>query len=90
MSRRLWLRNTLVATALLSVFSVPVSAATHTLQLAIGDEPTEGFDPMLGWSHGSYLLLHSPLLKQMKILVGIVCCSASTSLVMMENVVADT
>lgn len=64
MSRRLWLRNTLVATALLSVFSVPVSAATHTLQLAIGDEPTEGFDPMLGWSHGSYLLLHSPLLKQ--------------------------
>lgn len=45
-------------------FSVPVSAATHTLQLAIGDEPTEGFDPMLGWSHGSYLLLHSPLLKQ--------------------------
>lgn len=45
MSRRLWLRNTLVATALLSVFSVPVSAATHTLQLAIGDEPTEGFDP---------------------------------------------
>lgn len=34
------------------------------LTLAIGDEPTEGFDPLLGWSHGSYLLLHSPLLKQ--------------------------
>ncbi|MDI8659420.1 hypothetical protein MJM50_23735, partial [Salmonella enterica subsp. enterica serovar Montevideo] len=29
----------------------------------MGEEPTEGFDPMLGWSHGSYLLLHSPLLK---------------------------
>lgn len=36
----------------------------HTLKLAIGSEPTEGFDPLLGWSHGSYLLLHSPLLKQ--------------------------
>lgn len=36
----------------------------HTLRLAIGSEPTEGFDPMLGWSHGSYMLLHSPLLKQ--------------------------
>ncbi|WP_392563106.1 ABC transporter substrate-binding protein [Orbus sturtevantii] len=36
----------------------------QTLRLAIGSEPTEGFDPMLGWSHGSYLLLHSPLLKQ--------------------------
>lgn len=34
------------------------------LKLAIGAEPTEGFDPLLGWSHGSYLLLHSPLLKQ--------------------------
>ncbi|ANT67683.1 ABC transporter substrate-binding protein [Aeromonas hydrophila] len=34
------------------------------LKLAIGSEPTEGFDPLLGWSHGSYLLLHSPLLKQ--------------------------
>ena len=41
----------------------PASSA-HTLRLAIGAEPTEGFDPMLGWSHGSYLLLHSPLLKQ--------------------------
>ncbi|MGG4608978.1 ABC transporter substrate-binding protein [Providencia sp. Me31A] len=40
----------------------PVSE--QTLRLAIGSEPTEGFDPMLGWSHGSYLLLHSPLLKQ--------------------------
>ncbi|WP_276642352.1 ABC transporter substrate-binding protein [Siccibacter turicensis] len=40
------------------------AAAQHELKLAIGDEPTEGFDPMLGWSHGSYLLLHSPLLKQ--------------------------
>lgn len=37
---------------------------SQTLRLAIGAEPTEGFDPMLGWSHGSYLLLHSPLLKQ--------------------------
>ena len=36
----------------------------HSLKLAIGDEPAEGFDPLLGWGHGSYLLLHSPLLKQ--------------------------
>ncbi|WP_392564842.1 ABC transporter substrate-binding protein [Orbus wheelerorum] len=40
------------------------SKPEQTLRLAIGAEPTEGFDPMLGWSHGSYLLLHSPLLKQ--------------------------
>ncbi len=43
------------------------NAATDTQQpqtLRGGSEPTEGFDPMLGWSHGSYLLLHSPLLKQ--------------------------
>lgn len=39
-------------------------APQHQLKLAIGEEPTEGFDPLLGWSHGSYLLLHSPLLKQ--------------------------
>lgn len=64
MSKRLWLRNPLLTATLLAALSLPVSAATHTLQLAIGDEPTEGFDPMLGWSHGSYLLLHSPLLKQ--------------------------
>ncbi|WP_426211906.1 ABC transporter substrate-binding protein [Pseudomonas sp. TWR2-1-1] len=65
MSKPAWMRNTLVATALLSVLAAPVySAQARTLQLAIGDEPTEGFDPMLGWSHGSYLLLHSPLLKQ--------------------------
>ncbi|EJD6411035.1 ABC transporter substrate-binding protein [Providencia sp. CRE-3FA-0001] len=49
--------------------SMGANAATdtqqpQTLRLAIGSEPTEGFDPMLGWSHGSYLLLHSPLLKQ--------------------------
>ena len=65
MSKPAWMRNTLVAAALLSVLAAPVySAQARTLQLAIGDEPTEGFDPMLGWSHGSYLLLHSPLLKQ--------------------------
>ncbi|AHY12951.1 nickel ABC transporter substrate-binding protein [Citrobacter freundii CFNIH1] len=40
------------------------AGAGQTLKLAIGPEPTEGFDPMLGWSHGSYLLLHAPLLKQ--------------------------
>ena len=49
---------------LLGTSSAAVNAADHTIKLAIGDEPTEGFDPMLGWSHGSYLLLHSPLLKQ--------------------------
>ena len=65
MSKPAWMRNTLVATALLSVLAAPAySAQERTLKLAIGDEPTEGFDPMLGWSHGSYLLLHSPLLKQ--------------------------
>ena len=65
MSKTAWMRNTLVAAALLSVMAAPAySSQDRTLQLAIGDEPTEGFDPMLGWSHGSYLLLHSPLLKQ--------------------------
>lgn len=54
------------ALALTLTMTAPVFAgeATHTLKLAIGAEPTEGFDPLLGWSHGSYLLLHSPLLKQ--------------------------
>lgn len=65
MSKPAWMRNTLMATALLSVLAAPAYAAQErTLKLAIGDEPTEGFDPMLGWSHSSYLLLHSPLLKQ--------------------------
>ena len=65
MSKPAWMRNTLAAAALLTVLAAPAySAQDRTLQLAIGDEPTEGFDPMLGWSHGSYLLLHSPLLKQ--------------------------
>jgi peptide/nickel transport system substrate-binding protein len=53
--------------ALLSGMSQSVQAAQPVpaeLKLAIGSEPTEGFDPLLGWSHGSYLLLHSPLLKQ--------------------------
>ena len=52
-----WLCKTLVAATLLSVLATPVySSQGRTLKLAIGDEPTEGFDPMLGWSHGSYLL----------------------------------
>ncbi|WP_429145427.1 ABC transporter substrate-binding protein [Aeromonas rivipollensis] len=53
--------------ALLSGMSHSVQAAQPVpaeLKLAIGSEPTEGFDPLLGWSHGSHLLLHSPLLKQ--------------------------
>ncbi|MGU5759960.1 ABC transporter substrate-binding protein [Aeromonas hydrophila] len=45
----------------MALAALPVPAE---LKLAIGSEPTEGFDPLLGWSHGSYLLLHSPLLKQ--------------------------
>lgn len=60
-----------VATLLLALlsggFSTMALAAQPVpaeLKLAIGSEPTEGFDPLLGWSHGSYLLLHSPLLKQ--------------------------
>ncbi|MBK5075025.1 ABC transporter substrate-binding protein [Budviciaceae bacterium CWB-B4] len=44
--------------------STSVIAQNHTLKLAIGAEPSEGFDPLLGWSHGSYVLLHSPLLRQ--------------------------
>ncbi|WP_159567629.1 ABC transporter substrate-binding protein [Budvicia diplopodorum] len=48
--------------AALSVTSITTQA--HTLKLAIGTEPTEGLDPLLGWSHGSYMLLHSPLLRQ--------------------------
>ncbi|MBL1639692.1 ABC transporter substrate-binding protein, partial [Klebsiella pneumoniae] len=40
------------------------STSGHSLTLAIGEEPSEGFDPLLGWSHGSTLLLHSALLKQ--------------------------
>ncbi len=53
MSKRLWLRNTLLTAALLSAFSVPVSAATptHTLQLAIGDEPTEDEYPLIETYH---------------------------------------
>ena len=65
MSKPAWMRATWITVALLGVLATPVYSATErTLKLAIGDEPTEGFDPMLGWSHGSYLLLHSPLLKQ--------------------------
>ncbi|SUG15557.1 ABC-type transporter, periplasmic subunit [Salmonella enterica subsp. arizonae] len=59
----------LITCAMALAFTSPLFAASdtadgHTLKLAIGPEPTEGFDPMLGWSHGSYLLLHAPLLKQ--------------------------
>lgn len=50
-------------TAALSLIPVATSQA-HTLKLAIGAEPSEGFDPLLGWSHGSYVLLHAPLLRQ--------------------------
>ena len=65
MSRPAWMRSLGITVALLGILAAPVySAQARTLKLAIGDEPTEGFDPMLGWSHGSYLLLHSPLLKQ--------------------------
>jgi len=60
-----------VATLLLALLSGGLSSVALAaqpvpaeLKLAIGAEPTEGFDPLLGWSHGSYLLLHSPLLKQ--------------------------
>ncbi|AVQ93080.1 ABC transporter substrate-binding protein [Citrobacter freundii] len=59
----------LLTCALTLALTSPLLAAQNasegqTLKLAIGPEPTEGFDPMLGWSHGSYLLLHAPLLKQ--------------------------
>ncbi|ENC6657786.1 ABC transporter substrate-binding protein [Aeromonas hydrophila] len=48
----------------LSSMALAAQPVPAELKLAIGSEPTEGFDPLLGWSHGSYLLLHSPLLKQ--------------------------
>lgn len=65
MSKLAWMRHTVFAAALLSALATSAYAEqSRTLTLAIGEEPTEGFDPMLGWSHGSYLLLHSPLLKQ--------------------------
>ncbi|WP_323941382.1 ABC transporter substrate-binding protein [Aeromonas hydrophila] len=48
----------------LSSMALAAQPVPAELKLAIGAEPTEGFDPLLGWSHGSYLLLHSPLLKQ--------------------------
>ncbi|HED2479378.1 TPA: ABC transporter substrate-binding protein [Citrobacter youngae] len=59
----------LLTCALTLALTSPLLAAKNadegqTLKLAIGPEPTEGFDPMLGWSHGSYLLLHAPVLKQ--------------------------
>ncbi len=47
-----------------STMALAAQPVPAELKLAIGAEPTEGFDPLLGWSHGSYLLLHSPLLKQ--------------------------
>nr|WP_232054971.1 ABC transporter substrate-binding protein [Leminorella richardii] len=50
-------------TAALTLSST-LTAQTHTLKMAIGAEPSEGFDPLLGWSHGSYVLLHAPLLRQ--------------------------
>lgn len=53
------------AFCLITALSAPCAIAqAHTLKLAIGAEPSEGFDPLLGWSHGSYVLLHSPLLRQ--------------------------
>ncbi len=59
----------LLMCALSFTLATPLFAEQHiakgqTLKMAIGPEPSEGFDPMLGWSHGSYLLLHAPLLKQ--------------------------
>ncbi|MBL0574646.1 ABC transporter substrate-binding protein [Aeromonas hydrophila] len=48
----------------LSSMALAAQPVPAELKLAIGSEPTEGSDPLLGWSHGSYLLLHSPLLKQ--------------------------
>ena len=54
-----------LAQAALATETTPVTQPVPAeLKLAIGAEPTEGFDPLLGWSHGSHLLLHSPLLKQ--------------------------
>lgn len=57
----LWTSCGVLAAAPAASSARPVPAE---LKLALGEEPTEGFDPLLGWSHGSYLLLHSPLLKQ--------------------------
>lgn len=50
------IKNIIAAMCLMGL-SLQVQAAepihSQTLRLAIGAEPTEGFDPMLGWSHGS-------------------------------------
>lgn len=61
--------SSVIGCVLFGLLSTPLIAnqeisKAKTLKMAIGAEPVEGFDPMLGWSHGSYLLLHSPLLQQ--------------------------
>lgn len=56
--------STLSLCLIATLFLAPFSSQAKTLKLAIGAEPSEGFDPLLGWSHGSYVLLHSPLLRQ--------------------------
>lgn len=54
----------LVLAALCSLSGNVAAAPPRTLTLAIGAEPDEGFDPLLGWSHGSNLLLQGTLLQQ--------------------------
>lgn len=83
MTKKSVFARTLVSLLLGTAISASALAAAentgHTLRLAIGAEPTEGFDPMLGWSHGSYLLLHSPLLKQKADLSGTATCWTATT-----------
>ncbi|MGL5418097.1 MAG: ABC transporter substrate-binding protein, partial [Plesiomonas shigelloides] len=42
--------------------AAPVEA--RTLTLAIGDGPTEGFDPVMGWSHTGNPLFQSTLIQR--------------------------
>lgn len=54
MTKKSVFARTLVSLLLGTAISASALAAAentgHTLRLAIGAEPTEGFDPMLGWS----------------------------------------
>lgn len=55
------LGSTLLAMTLITP-AAPVEA--RTLTLAIGDGPTEGFDPVMGWSHTGNPLFQSTLIQR--------------------------
>lgn len=53
MSIRFGWRQSLVTLTCLAALSIPFATSAQTLKLAIGEEPTEGFDPMLGGVMGA-------------------------------------